>query len=129
MKEETSTPRPTRASHLAPRERPIHRQGVLCRSKPNQSAIFVDPGDEECQGDGANTQIGGGGGVEHKSECQNEDVTIAISQTSLQNTDSDAQQEPPSHATFAKRSGTLRELVGENDSHGGDTASWINPRG
>ena len=95
MKEETSRPRPTKASHRAPREQPIHRQGVLFRSKPNQSAIFVDPGDEECQGDGANTQIGGGGEeVEHKSECKNRDVTIAISQTSLQNTDSDAQQEP-----------------------------------
>ena len=121
MKEETSTTRPTRASHLAPRERPIHRQGVLCRSKPNQSTTFVDPGDEECQGNGANTQMEGGGGgweAEHKSECKNGDFTIAISQTSLQNTDNDAQQEP-SHATFAKRSGTLREIVGENDSHGG----------
>ena len=72
--------------------------------------------DEECQGDGANTQIAEE--VEHKNECKNEDVTIAINRTSHQNTDSDAQQEP-SHATFAKRSGILRGLAGENDSQGG----------
>ena len=66
--------------------------GVPCRSKRNQSALFVDPGDEECQGDGANNQIGEE--VEHKNECKNGDVTIAINQTSPQNTDNDAQQEP-----------------------------------
>ena len=111
MKEETSTQRLTRASHPAPRERPIHRQGVPCRSKRNQSAIFVDPGDEECQGDGANTQIVEE--VEHK----NADVTIAINRTSPQNTDNDAQQEP-SLAIFARRSGILRGLLGKRQSRG-----------
>ena len=124
MKEETSTRELTRASHPAPRERPIHRQGVPCRSKRNQSAIFVDPGDEECQGDGANTQIVEE--VEHKSECKNGDVTIAINRTSPQNTDNDAQQKP-SLVIFARRSGILRGLAGENDSRGG-TTGWTNPR-
>ena len=103
----------------------IHRQGVPCRSKRNQSAIFVDPGDEECQGDGANIQIVEE--VEHKIECKSEDVTIASNRTSPQNTDNNAQQEP-SHAIFAKRLGTLRGLAGEND-HPGGTTGWINPRG
>ena len=35
-----------------PRKRPTQLQGVLYRSKQNQSAIFVDSGDEEYQGDG-----------------------------------------------------------------------------
>ena len=100
MKEETSTQRLIRASHPVPPERRIHRQGVPCRSKRNQSATFVDPGDEECQGDGTNTQIAEE--VEHKNECRNEDVTIAVNRTSPQNTDNDAQQEP-SHAIFAKK--------------------------
>ena len=125
MKEEISTQRLTRASHPVPRERRIYRQGVPCRSKRNQSSIFVDPGDQECQGDGANTQIVEE--VEHKNECKSEDVTIATNRTSPQNYDNDAQQEP-SHAFFAKRSGILRGLAGENDNLGG-TTFWINPRG
>ena len=56
----------------APPERPTHLQGVLYRSKRNQSAIFVDPRDEECQGDGANTRIGEE--VERKNERKNGDV-------------------------------------------------------
>ena len=65
----------------------------------------MDPGDEECQGDGANTKIG------EEVERKTEDVTTAINRISPQNTDNDAQQEP-SHAISAKRVGTLKGLVG-----------------
>ena len=97
--------------------------GVPCRSKRNQSTIFVDPGDEQCQGDEANTQIVEE--VEQKNECKNGDVTIAINRTSPQNINNDAQQEP-SLAIFAKRSGNLR---GKRHSRGGGGTGWTNPRG
>ena len=95
-----------------------HSPGVLYRSRRNQSAVFVDPGDEECQGGGAVTKIGEG--VERKNERKNGDVTTAINRISPQNTDNDAQQEPP-HAISAKRSRTLKGLVGENGCHEGDS--------
>ena len=111
MKEATNTQRLTRVLRQAPRERPTQLQGLLYRSKRNQSAIFVDPGDEEYQGDGANIRIG------EEAERKNVDVTTAINRISPQNTNNDAQQEP-SHATSAKRSGILKRLVGENGCHG-----------
>ena len=116
MKEETNTQGATRAPYPVPREWRIHRQGVPSRSKRNQSVIFADPGDEGCQGDGVNTQIVEE--VEQPSECKSADVTTAISRTSPQNTDNDAQQEP-SHATSAKKIGHFeRTCRGKRQSRG-----------
>ena len=84
MKEATNTQRLTRELRQTPWERPIHLKWVLYRSKRNQSAIFVDPGDEECQGDGANTKIGEE--VERKNELNNGDVTTATNRISPQKT-------------------------------------------
>ena len=104
-----------------PRERPTQLQGVLYRSKRNQSAIFVDPEDEEYQGDGANIGIG------EEAERKNVDVTTAINRISPQNTDNYAQREL-SHAISAKTSGISKRLVGENGWYEG-TTNWTNPRG
>ena len=112
MKEATNTQKHTKVLRTAPREPPTQLQGVLFRSKRNQSPIFVDRGDEEYQDDRSNIRIG------EEAERKNVDVTTAINRISPQNTDNDAQQEP-SHATSAKKSRFLKRLVGENSCHGG----------
>ena len=118
MKEATNTQRITGEVRQVPRERPTQLQGVLYRSRQNQSVIFVDPGDEEYKGDGDYTRIG------EEAERKKIDFTTVTSRISLQNTDNDAQQEP-SHTISAKRSGILRKLVGENGCHVGDNHRLI----
>ena len=83
-----------------------NRDVILYRSKRNRAVIFVDPGDEECKGDGDNTRI------EEEPEHKSVDAIIVTSRISLQNNDNDAQQEP-FHAISAKKWGISRRHVGK----------------